>query len=238
MNIKKHIPNTITSCNLLCGCIGIVLCFDGQLETAAYLMGLAMLFDFADGFVARLLKVSSPIGKELDSLADMVTFGVLPSVIMFHLMQATACDTGQCTGVIPRPYFPYFAFIIAIFSAVRLAKFNVDTRQSDSFIGVPTPANAFFIGALPFLIGEYTFIAHPKVLLGITFVMSYLLVAELPLLALKFKNYSFKDNLYRYLLIISSLLFLVFFQYAGVPMVIITYILLSVLNNMQKKEIE
>ncbi len=235
MNIKKHIPNTITSCNLLCGCIGIVLCFEGELQIAAYLMGIAMLFDFADGFVARLLGVSSPIGKELDSLADMVTFGVLPSIIMFHIMQATVCDMGQCIGVIPRNYFPYFAFIIAIFSAVRLANFNVDIRQSDSFIGVPTPANAFFIGSLPFLVGEYTFIVHPKVLLGITFIMSYLLVAELPLLALKFKNYSIKDNLFRYLLIISTVLFLTIFKYAGVPMVIITYILLSVINNIKKK---
>lgn len=235
MEIKKHIPNTITSANLLCGCLGIVFCFEGQLETAAYLMGLAMLFDFADGFVARLLKVSSPIGKELDSLADMVTFGVLPSIIMFHLMKGVACNPEKCTGLISAPYFPYMAFIIAIFSAVRLAKFNVDTRQSDSFIGVPTPANAFLIASLPFLISDYSIISEPKVLLAITLVMSYLLVAELPLLALKFKNYGFKDNVFRYLLIISSLVYLIVFQYAGIPMIIVTYILLSVFNNMNKK---
>ncbi|MCP4521040.1 MAG: CDP-diacylglycerol--serine O-phosphatidyltransferase [Cytophagales bacterium] len=233
--IKKHIPNAITSGNLLCGCIGIVLCFEGELELAAYLMGLAMVFDFADGFVARLLGVSSPIGKELDSLADMVTFGILPSIIMFHLMEGVTCNSKTCTGIVPSPYYPYLAFIIAIFSALRLAKFNVDTRQSDSFIGVPTPANAFLIGSLPFLIKDFPFIAHPKILFAIAAIMSFLLVAELPLIALKFKNYSFKDNAFRYILIASSILFLVFFQYAGIPLIIITYILLSVVHNMINK---
>ena len=137
--MKKHIPNILTLSNLLAGCIGLVYAFNGNLVYASYAIWIAAIFDFLDGFSARMLKVSSPIGKELDSLADMVTFGVLPSVILFQMI-----------GNQPYEYLSYGAFILALFSALRLAKFNVDTEQTTTFIGMPTPAAAFFVSGLPF----------------------------------------------------------------------------------------
>jgi len=227
--MKKHIPNLLTCGNLFCGCLGVNFAYNGNLAWAAYMIGLAGIFDFFDGFVARLLNVSSPIGKELDSLADMVSFGFLPGVIMFHLLVPTTSLS---------PYLPFIAFMIPIFSALRLAQFNVDTRQSDSFIGVPTPANAILIGSLP-LISEFhpqfsEWVVNPFLLLPLTIVMSLLLVAELPLIALKFKDYSLGNNKIKYTFLVLTVLLLVFFKFAGVPLVIIAYILLSVLENMTK----
>lgn len=232
--MKKHIPNVITCCNLFCGTVGLVFAFQGDFYTAAYLTIASLVFDFFDGFAARLLKVSSPIGKELDSLADMVTFGVLPGVIMFQLMKTAACDPSVCTGLLSKSYFPYIAFLIPVFSGLRLAKFNVDTRQSDSFIGLPTPANAIFIASLPIIMDNQaiaaTWLANPKVLACTTIVMSYLLVAELPLLALKFKDFSFAHNKARYALILGSVTLLVGLKFAAIPFVILFYVLLSVVN--------
>lgn len=225
MSILKHLPNFITLCNLFCGCIGIVVVLEGHVTYAAYLIWLAALLDFLDGFVARLLHAYSPIGKELDSLADMVTFGVLPSIIMFVLLQE------KTEGA----YWPWIAFVIAACSALRLAKFNVDTRQSDSFIGLPTPANALFISALPFIIMGNSFIApyidNAAVLIAITLLFSYLMVAELKLLALKFKNRSWQDNKARFLFLALSILILLFLQVQGIPLIIILYLLLSIIGN-------
>lgn len=228
LNIKKHIPNSITCGNLLCGCIGIVATFKGELILATYLLWLAMVLDFFDGFVARLLKVSSPIGKELDSLADMVTFGVLPSVIMYHLI----------SGYTDNAYLPFISFIIAIFSALRLAKFNIDDRQVSVFIGLPTPANALFISSLIFIAGShYTGIINLMSLIVVTIVFSILLVSPVELFALKFKSFRWKDNQVRFTFLLLSVLLLGLFQVLAIPMVIISYIVLSVFNNMisQKK---
>lgn len=225
MSILKHLPNFITLCNLFCGCIGIVVVLEGYVTYAAYLIWLAALLDFLDGFIARLLHAYSPIGKELDSLADMVTFGVLPSIIMFVLLQE------KTEGA----YWHWIAFVIAACSALRLAKFNVDTRQSDSFIGLPTPANALFISALPFIIMGNSFIApyidNAAVLIAITLLFSYLMVAELKLLALKFKNRSWQDNKARFLFLALSILILLFLQVQGIPLIIILYLLLSIIGN-------
>lgn len=187
----------------------------------------AVIFDFFDGFVARALKVSSPIGKELDSLADMVSFGVLPAFILYKLVQNQG-------GMLEA----YGAVFIAVFSALRLAKFNIDTRQSDSFIGVPTPANALLIGSLP-LIVEYhpelsQIATHFYLLYAIMIVMPFMLVAELPLIALKFKTYDFAKNRIKYVLLISSLVLLIIFKFAAIPLIIALYIILSVVNNMTK----
>ncbi len=232
--MKKHIPNFITCCNLFCGVVGIVFAFEGDFYMAAYFTIASLVLDFFDGFAARILKVSSPIGKELDSLADMVTFGVLPGIIMFQMMKAAACAPGVCTGLLSNNYFPYLAFLIPVFSGLRLAKFNVDTRQSDSFIGLPTPANAIFIASLPIIMDNQelaaTWLANPKVLGIVTTVMSYLLVAELPLLALKFKDFSLANNKARYALIVGSLALLIGLKFAAVPFIILFYVLLSVLN--------
>jgi CDP-diacylglycerol--serine O-phosphatidyltransferase len=226
--MKKHIPNILTCSNLVCGCLGIDYAYHGNLILAAYMIGLAGLFDFLDGFVARLLKVSSPIGKELDSLADCVSFGVLPGVIMLHLLQSS--NLGELPIVIA-----HIAWLIPALSAVRLAKFNIDTRQTTSFIGVPTPANAILIGSLPLVLAHNPsfewLIRNPFVLIAITIVMSLLLVAELPLFALKFKNYTFGDNKIRFIFLILSIIILITFQFAGVPLIILSYILLSLIDS-------
>ncbi|AFM04429.1 phosphatidylserine synthase [Bernardetia litoralis DSM 6794] len=242
IRMKKHIPNFLTCCNLFFGCIGIIFSFNKNLEFAAYCIGIAAIFDFLDGFVARMLKVSSPIGKELDSLADCVTFGVLPAFIMYQLMISASLEKvtqNLVEGQIPTAmdsYLPYIALLIAVFSALRLAKFNVDTRQSDSFIGVPTPANAILIGSIPLILLQNStyssVILNPILLVILTIVMSLLLVAELPLFALKFKSFAFKGNEIRYIFILSSILLLAFLQFLGVPLIILLYVLLSVVSNM------
>jgi len=227
--MKKHIPNALTCGNLICGCYGIDLVYHNNMILAAYMIGLAALFDFFDGFAARLLKVSSPIGKELDSLADAVSFGVLPGIIMLHLLQEAGAGN-----------LSYIAYMIPAFSALRLAKFNLDTRQSTSFIGVPTPANAILIGSLPLVLAHhsnlFSGILTWPVLLGITVVMSLLLVAELPLFALKFKDYSFGNNKIRYSFLITAVVLLITLQYAGLPLTILAYILFSVVDNMMGKK--
>jgi CDP-diacylglycerol--serine O-phosphatidyltransferase len=265
MSIKKHIPNAITCCNLLCGCLAIVQAFEGNLVYSAYLVGLAAIFDFFDGFAARMLKVSSPIGKDLDSLADMVTFGVVPGIVMFKLLQINefsyenAVYSFQFIGGIE-----YLAFTIPIFSAIRLAKFNNDIRQSDSFIGVPTPANAILIGSLaliilPFIKKQFYNLSNQSnenfidvttpgelvdrlffihcMLLFITLIFSFLLVSELPLFALKFKHFKLKDNEIRFVFLGLSLVMLVTLQFIGIPLIIILYILMSVISNLTKKKL-
>lgn len=239
MNIKKQIPNSITCGNLLCGCLGVVQAFEGNLTLAAYLVGIAAVLDFFDGFVARLLKVSSPIGKDLDSLADMVTFGLLPGVVMFVLISASVdvTEVGQYVG---SEYLKYLAFMIPIFSAIRLAKFNNDTRQSDSFIGVPTPANAMLICSLPLMLefNNFEFILNPILLCALAVVMSLLLVAELPLFALKFKHFKWTGNEIRFVFLALSLVLLIALQFLGIALVIVLYVLMSLVNNIlfKKKE--
>lgn len=224
--IKKHIPNTITCGNLLCGCVGIVEIFHGNMILSCGLLVVAAILDFFDGFAARLLKVASPIGKDLDSLADVVTFGVLPSIIIYQLIL-------KSTETLSELWMPNIAFLIAIFSAVRLAKFNNDPRQSEGFIGLPTPANGFLIASFPILLQQDAEFWTPIILdkthlIIFTCVMSYLLVAELPLLALKFKNFSWKGNEARFIFLISSLVLLVTLQFTAVPIIILLYILLSI----------
>ncbi|HNP20346.1 MAG TPA: CDP-diacylglycerol--serine O-phosphatidyltransferase [Fulvivirga sp.] len=216
MNPIKHIPNLLTSANLFCGCVGIVFCFNGELTLSVYLIWLAMLFDFSDGFAARLLKVSSPIGKQLDSLADMVTFGLLPSVILFQLLSAHVDN-----------YLPYMAFLVAIFSALRLAKFNVDENQETVFIGLPTPANALFLSSLIFVFDQYPVFNNVWIIIGITVVFSLLLVAPVELMALKFKNYSWKDNSTRFLFLTLSIIFIIVFKLVAMPLIILAYLLMS-----------
>lgn len=232
--MKRHIPNALTCGNLLCGCIGIVAALHNELLYAAYLIGIAAVFDFFDGFVARWLKAYSSIGKELDSLADCVTFGVLPGMIVFQLMQQSLADEIGEMSLTRYNLLPYVAFILTIFSALRLAKFNVDTRQTNSFIGVPTPANAILIASLPLIQWQYppagSVIVNIYFLIGLTLVMSWLLVAEIPLFALKFDSYSFSRNKTKYVFLILSLLLLFTLQFIAVPFIIALYILLSLLN--------
>ena len=235
--MKKHIPNAITCLNLLCGCLGIVFAFDTSLIDkgfeniiyAGYTILLAPVFDFLDGLVARSLNAYSEIGKELDSLADMVSFGVLPSVIVYHLF----LEADQITDL--SKYLNFSAFAIAIFSALRLAKFNTDVRQSENFIGLPTPANAMLIASLPLIIehsGPFwrAYILNPFFLFIFSLGMSFLLVMELPLISLKFKNLDYKENLLRYILILSAAVLILIFKFAAVPIIIFIYIILSIIQ--------
>jgi CDP-diacylglycerol---serine O-phosphatidyltransferase len=229
--MKKHIPNFITCLNLFTGCVAIYIAFQGNLEFAAYLVGLAAVFDFLDGMVARLLHAYSEIGKQLDSLADMVSFGVLPGIIMFQLMRKSAMADPN-TSLLQAEVFPFLAFIIIIFSALRLAKFNIDTRQTTLFIGLPTPANTLFIASLPLILATDQFnlsqyFMNQYVLLGLTLFLSYLLVAEIPLFALKFKNLAWKDNATRFIFLLIAIPLLFLLKFAAIPMIIVLYVLLS-----------
>lgn len=216
--ITRHIPNFLTCCNLLTGCIGVVFVVNGNIEAAAYFVWISCVFDFFDGFAARILKVSSPIGKELDSLADMVSFGLLPAMVIYRMLVDS--DTPE--------YLPYVAFSIAIFSALRLAIFNIDETQSDSFKGLPTPANALFITALPLLTGNIAIALYePWILCTIVVISSYLLVSGIPLFALKFKNFSWKDNKIRFTFLALSVLLLAVLKFAAIPVIILLYVALS-----------
>lgn len=221
MMIKKNIPNFITAANLFTGAVGVYFASQLEFEWVAFCIVLAAVFDFLDGMLARLLKVHSEIGKQLDSLADMVTFGFLPSFILFQFLQINEA------GILS-----FTAFFIAVFSAFRLAKFNIDTRQSEEFIGLPTPANALFIGFLFFLndFDALNFLFETTSLLIIAVVFSLLLVAELPMIALKFKNFYFKENIFRYITIVIAVILISIFQFSAVPVVILLYILLSMIK--------
>lgn len=201
---------------MVCGCLGIIYCFQGDFKLAVYLIWIAMLFDFLDGFAARLLKVSSPIGKELDSLADMVTFGVLPAILILQLIEQH--ETGP---------IKYIALLIAVFSALRLAKFNVDDKQQSVFIGLPTPANALFLSSLIFVFERFPAFNQLYFLVGVAVIFSFLLVAPLELFALKFKNYAWKGNEVRFVFLLLSLISIVFLQFLALPLIILGYILLS-----------
>lgn len=226
--VKKHLPNTITCCNLFSGCVGIVFAFQDNLIYAAYAIFLAAIFDFFDGLASRVLQSFSGIGKDLDSLADMISFGFLPSAIVFELYLRAP----QIDGI--SAYLNFAAFLIAVFSMLRLAKFNVDTRQTENFIGLPTPANAILIASLPFIIEQHPsfskFILNPYGLTIFIAVMCALLVAELPLMSLKFKSHDFQENIYRYLLLLFSAILILFFKFAAVPVIILFYIALSIIQ--------
>ena len=221
MNLKAQLPNFITLLNLLSGVLGILWVLEGQLLYGAYFVILSAGFDFLDGFAARLLKVQSDMGKELDSLADVVSFGVLPGILLYSLTK-TQTDSQS---------LPYLTLIVPMLSAYRLAKFNLDTRQSDRFIGLPTPANALLLSTLPHLVAHWPelapWVTSPIALVVIAWVASILLVSELPLIALKFKNSSFADNTYRYTLLCLGAFCFAWLQLAGIPLIIIAYLLLS-----------
>lgn len=228
MAIKKHIPNTITCCNLVSGCIAIAFAFSGNAKVAFGFIILGAIFDFFDGMSARLLHVSSPIGKELDSLADVITFGVAPSTILFSLL--SVMDYPSFLEPL-RTIIPFSAYIMAAFSALRLAKFNLDERQSLGFIGLPTPANALFWGSL--IIGGGQWIeTSPSalfVLLGGIVASSWLMVAEIPMFALKFKEWGWKGNQVKYLFLLTCIPLLLIFGIASLAIIIAWYVLLSII---------
>ena len=226
--IKKHIPNTITCLNLISGCIATYWAFHGIYELALLFIVIGAVFDFFDGMVARLLHVSSPIGKELDSLADDITFGFAPSAIVFNYL----CSFHNHFIVLP-----FLAFIMAAFSALRLAKFNLDERQAMGFIGLPTPANALFWGSLIVGMGD-NIASLPYIeyflLVGV-FISSWLLVAEIPMFALKFKNWGWKGNEIKYIFLITCIPLLLLLEVSGLAAIIAWYVILSVANSYLSK---
>ena len=231
--MKKHIPNTITCCNLISGCIATWFAFQSDYKMALLFIVIGAVFDFFDGMSARLLHVSSEIGKELDSLADDITFGFAPSAIVFSYL---------CSFHIHLIIVPFLAFVMAAFSALRLAKFNLDERQALGFIGLPTPANALFWGSL--IVGlndndSSLFTLHsslPYILLVGVFVSCYLLVAEIPIFALKFKHWGWKGNEIKYIFILSCVPILLLLGIIGLAVIIAWYVILSVATNKSAKK--
>ena len=221
--LKKHIPNTITCCNLISGCIATYFAFQGDYRTALLFIIIGAVFDFFDGMVARLLHVSSPIGKELDSLADEITFGFAPSAIIFSYLSALTANSQWPIA--------FLAFIMAAFSALRLAKFNLDERQALGFIGLPTPANALFWGALiGGLHGNQLYFEGMEwcIIVGI-FISSYLLISEIPMFALKFKTWGWKGNEIKYIFLLTCIPML-FMGIFGLAAIIAWYVILSAVN--------
>ena len=234
--ITRNIPNTITCCNLISGCIATLSAFMGETQVALLWIIIGAVFDFFDGMSARLLHVSSPIGKELDSLADDITFGMAPAAIVFYELDIMEYPA----YLVPmQPYIPFVAFLIAAFSALRLAKFNLDERQAMGFIGLPTPANALFRGAL--LVGAGDFIENTTWMVPAVIVMillsCWLLVSEIPMFALKFKHWGWNGNQVKYIFIISCVPLLVIFGVTAFAIIIAWYVLLSALvNTLNRKQ--
>jgi len=247
MNIKKHIPNFITLLNLFCGCLAVIFAVKNQLEIAAFFVFLGIFFDFFDGLAARLLKVQSELGLQLDSLADMITSGVVPGVVMYQLFNRALhihekvndghswSDTWHWLENEVH-LLPLFGLVITLASAYRLAKFNIDENQTSSFIGLPTPANTLLIISFPLILayqGNPTIdsvILNKWFLIAMTVVSSYLLNAKIPLFALKFKDWSFKNNMVKYIFILLCLLLLIFLQFVAIPIIIILYVLISLIE--------
>jgi CDP-diacylglycerol---serine O-phosphatidyltransferase len=236
----KQLPNIMTMGNLLCGCLAIVSIFHGQITHAAVYVVIAAILDFLDGFVARMVNAHSELGKQLDSLADMVTFGVVPGIILFHLMLKSNYFILYEDRMIYR-VFKYYMFIVTIFSCLRLGRFNIDARQTSYFIGLPTPANTLLILSIALVVhynkfGLHLYILNPWVLAGIASLSAALLVAELPLFSLKFKNLRFADNKGQFILLIISLVLLPILKFAAFPVILLIYIILSLIYSPASSE--
>lgn len=231
--ITRPIPNTLTCLNLFSGCIACVMAFEAKYDLALIFIILSAVFDFFDGMMARLLDAHSVIGKDLDSLADDVSFGVAPSIIVFSLFKEMHYPAEMsCMAA----FFPYLAFLLSVFSALRLAKFNNDTRQTSSFVGLPVPANALFWASLA--VGSHDFLVsdsfNPFYLLLLVCLFSWLLIAEIPMFSLKFKSLSWKDNKVSFIFLIVCIPLLVFFKVSGFAAIIVWYILLSLFTRKSK----
>jgi len=236
--MKKHIPNILTSMNVLSGCIACVMAFEGNYLWVVIWVIIAAICDFFDGFSARMLKAYSPLGKELDSLADMVSFGLAPSLVVFrYLSDSYVLDT---ISLPIAPYIPYIAFMIAIFSALRLAKFNIDERQTTSFIGFPTPPNALFWISLCYglSINKLDIPVHVSfyIVIALVVILSLLLTSEIPMFSLKVKSFKLKGNELRYLLIVFMIVAVVLWELLGIAAGIIFYLILSIISASRSKK--
>jgi len=250
--MKRHIPNFITLLNVFCGCVAAVFAVLNQMEHAALFVFLGIVFDFLDGMAARVLNVKSELGLQLDSLADMITSGLVPGIVMFQLLgmsmnggwnldfHSEVAGDMIWTGMKIAP-LPFVGFLITMASAYRLAKFNIDENQATSFVGLPTPANALLILSLPLILmyqnSEFIngILTNQWFLIGLTLLSAYLLNSNVELFALKFKNMSFKDNALRYIFILVSLVLLVTMKLLAVPLIILFYILSSIISGFFQK---
>lgn len=234
--MKKHIPNFITSMNLFSGCIAIVMAFEGAFIWVVFWVILAAIFDFFDGMSARLLQAPSKIGKELDSLADVVSFGVAPAIAVFIMLRDYTTYVEPLINI--QWYIPYLAFIIPVFSALRLAKFNIDERQTSSFLGLPTPANALFW--VSYVYGIYNASSVNSIFLYITValitLLSLLMVSEIPMFSFKLKSLKLKGNEKPIILIVFAIVFLSIWGIIGFAWTILAYILISLITAKLKKE--
>jgi CDP-diacylglycerol--serine O-phosphatidyltransferase len=245
--MKRHIPNIITLLNLFCGTIAVLFAVEGNLFMAAVFVILGIVFDFFDGFAARILDVKSELGLQLDSLADMVTSGVVPGIVLFKLFEKSLgnfpysydfttkdWDTG-ITSILP-----LVGLLVTLASCYRLANFNIDSRQTESFIGLPVPANTLFILSLPMILltNDVTWvndlILNPWFLIGLTLFSCYMLNAEIPLFSLKMKTYGFKENAVKYVFLIISVIMLILLQFMAIPLIIVLYVLISLFMNLKK----
>lgn len=248
--MKKHIPNLITLLNVFCGCVAVIFAVMNRMELAALFVFLGIIFDFFDGLAARVLKVQSDLGLQLDSLADMITSGLVPGIVMYQLLgmavyggwnadQAIHMGASGKLSVLP---LPFLGFVITLASAYRLAKFNLDENQATSFIGLPTPANALLILSLPLILLYQnndilnSIILNQWFLIGLTFLSAYLLNSKIKLFALKFKNWSFKDNALRYTFLFVSFVLLATLKFLAVPAIIGFYIMSSVVNEIGERK--
>ena len=238
MTLKRYIPNLLTLGNLFCGTVATIFAVQGDFASAGLFVVIGIVFDFFDGFAARLLNVSGELGKQLDSLADMVTSGVVPGIIVYQLFIENNSNVVVSNTV---NYLPFLGLFLTLGAGYRLAKFNIDTRQTDSFIGMPTPAMSLFVISLP-LIQEYStiefvqnLIANNYFLIAITLLLTYLMNAEISLFSLKFKTYSVKNNLMKYFFLVLSTGMLVFLQYLSIPLIILLYVFLSLIRNIRNK---
>lgn len=235
MNIKRLIPNLFTMLNLFCGCVALVMASKEDYYMAFWLVCLGIFFDFFDGFFARKFGVAGPLGVQLDSLADMITSGVVPAYVVFKMMSHADCFGAES-------YFPYLGFVIALGACYRLAKFNIDTRQSDSFIGLPTPANSLFFTSLPlinlsFYDDNFSGMMYSKwLLVFLVFLSAYVMNAEIPLFSLKIKNFSFAQYKLQIFFLILSVILIATLKIVAVPLIILIYVLLSVMNNIVTKK--
>lgn len=233
MSIKRHIPNLLTLGNLFCGSVATIFAVKNEFEFAAFFVIIGIFFDFFDGFAARLLKVSGELGKQMDSLADVVTSGVVPGIIMASMIQNNLLRASP--GNDDFLDVSLIGLILTLAACHRLAKFNLDDRQSDSFIGLPTPAMSLFVISLP-LIQQYghfdlerELLSNNYVLIVLTLLLSYFMNAEVPLFSLKFKDYSFKNNLVKYLFLVVSIVLIFTLTYSAIPLIIFCYFIFSIL---------
>jgi CDP-diacylglycerol--serine O-phosphatidyltransferase len=244
--MTKHIPNLITLLNLLSGTIAVMLAVEGNLILAGVFVLIGIFFDFFDGLVARILNVQSELGKQLDSLADMVTSGVVPGIILFQLLKQSSVLWNE-EGIVPTSlftegisYLPLLGLVFTLAAAYRLANFNIDERQTTSFIGLPTPAATLFAISLPFIMQYNTcdfaveLIQNKWFLIAVTLVLSYLMNANIPLFSLKFKDFSFKNNVIKYIFILLSVVLLIWLYFVAIPIIIMLYVLFSIIENLMK----